>query len=271
MNRNFMNIGFNAVVRNYINIVRKIYSDMGGQFPEHNNNDWSYSIGYYSVDIKKRTINKYFNSITKSKSYNDLRPYISKYLSKSEYDKIKELNRMSREVRDTINQTLQVANRRIQNIENAKIASPAYLALKNELGGFESWNRYSKFSIGNLDLLDPADVTKAVNTYSRALAYINNKTSTATGAREFVKNLAIENNIPFDVANDLITTIMEPRITNGAIVVNNFDSERVRGMVSEYAKAYDEFNKDYDTYKNDIKARLQEMLQEIDETLDIWD
>lgn len=196
---------------------------------------------------------------------------VSTSMSIEVLEKIKEIMRLSKEFKKEINQTLQIANRRIQNIELSGVASPAYLALKNELGGMTSWNRYSKFSIGNLNLLNPSDVTKAVNVYSRALAYINNQTSTVTGAREFVKKLALQNNIPFDVANDIIKTIMEPQITNGEIVINNFDSERVRGMVSEYADLYNEFNDDYETLKEDIRDRVNELLLSVEETLDIWD
>lgn len=175
-------------------------------------------------------------------------------------------------IKKEINRTLQTANRRAQNIENSKIASPAYKSLVNELSETKA-KRFSKFSIGGLDLTDESQRVKAIDTYSRALSFLNNKTSSATGARKFIKDLANKNNIPFDIANDLVDEITDPKLTNGKILVNNWDSERVSNMVSEFAEDYnDTANSKQDFFekvRNEIEQAFNDV--QIGQNIDIWD
>lgn len=173
-------------------------------------------------------------------------------------------------IKKEINRVLQIANRRAENIENSKVASPAYKALVNELSDSKK-TRYSKFSIGGLDLSDYSERTKAINTYSRALAFINNKTSSVTGAKQFINDIAKQNKIPFSVANNLVDVITDPQITNGNIVINNWDSERIANMVSEYAQQYNGTVLSQEDYYREVKAKINSLLDTNKKTFDIWD
>lgn len=172
-------------------------------------------------------------------------------------------------IKKEINRVLQIANRRAENIENSKVASPAYKALVNELSDSKK-TRYSKFSIGGLDLSDYSQRTKAINTYSRALAFINNKTSSVTGAKQFINDISKQNKIPFSVANNLVDVITDPQITNGNIVINNWDSERISNMVSEYAQQYNGTVSSQEDYYREVKAKINSLLDTNKKTFDIW-
>lgn len=178
---------------------------------------------------------------------------------------------VTKEIKKEINKTLQVANRRAENVENSKLASPAYKALVNELSDF-SKNRFSKFSIGKLDLNNPNERVKAIDIYSRALSFLNNKTSTVKGTKTFIKDIADKNNISFEVANEMIDVITDPKITNGQIVINNWDSERVANMVSEFSTEYKDTSKSKDEYFKEMNEQITNAINESNlKNIDIWD
>lgn len=77
-------------------------------------------------------------------------------------------------LRKEIARVFQMANRRIQNIENAGLMSPAVEAL-----GKQGIERYTKFSMR----MDSWTALKME--YARAVAFLRQPTSTATGTREY--------------------------------------------------------------------------------------
>lgn len=77
-------------------------------------------------------------------------------------------------LRKEIARVFQMANRRIQNIENAGLMSPAVEAL-----GKQGIERYTKFSMK----MDSWTALKME--YARAVAFLRQPTSTATGTREY--------------------------------------------------------------------------------------
>ena len=172
-------------------------------------------------------------------------------------------------VKKAINRTLQIANRRAENIEISKIASPAYKSLVNELSEQKRY-KFTKFSIARLNLMDDTQRIKAIDVYSRALAFINNKTSSVKGARAFINKIAVDNKIPFTIANNLVDIITEPQITNGNVIVNNWDSERVSGMVSEYTENYDKTKKSQEKFFEEVQTKINNMLNSTNK-FDIWD
>ena len=178
---------------------------------------------------------------------------------------------IAKQIKKEINRTLQVANRRAENIENSKLASPAYKALVNELSDNKR-NRFTKFSISGLNLLDPAERVKAIDTYSRALAFINNKTSSVIGAKRFLNDIANKNDIPFEVANELVDLITDPQLTNGVIVVNNWDSERVAQMVSEFSTQYDNTVESQKDFLMRVENSIANAFANVNtNNFDIWD
>ena len=108
-------------------------------------------------------------------------------------------NKMSEEIRKSVlgnsamkeemKRIFQQANRRAQNIEKSGVASPAYQALI-----LEGRTGYSKFNISGVDISTEYGWQQAKYEYSKAIEYLNNPTSSATGARQYIKYLANKKN-----------------------------------------------------------------------------
>lgn len=125
-----------------------------------------------------------------------------------------------------IKKVLQRANRRAQNIENAGLPSPALKALYAERGSNAGVGVYSKFSITGLDIGNETEWALIKQEYGRALAFLNNPTSSATGARQYVKSVANDyTGGNFESAKRLIDVATSPEIAeNGEISVFNYGS-----------------------------------------------
>ena len=92
-------------------------------------------------------------------------------------------------LRKEISRVFQMANRRIQNIESAGLFSPAVAALgKGDVKG------YSKFSVKGFG--NTGSSWQALKReYTKAIAFLNQPTSSATGAREFETQVKQQMNI----------------------------------------------------------------------------
>src|SRR5699024_6722985 len=93
----------------------------------------------------------------------------------------------TREMKQIIAKTFQKANRRIQNIERTGEFSPAVAALNK--GNIK---RYSKFSVGGHSW------NELKREYAKAVGFLKQPTSTATGTREYTQSLEREYNITHD-------------------------------------------------------------------------
>lgn len=108
----------------------------------------------------------------------------------------------SPELRKEIRRVFQQANRRIQNIEKAGLFSPAVAALgKGDVKG------YSKFSVKGFG--DVGDSWKALKKeYAKAIAFLNQATSSASGAREFEQQVKKQMNLDDKVWSSVRDTII---------------------------------------------------------------
>lgn len=170
------------------------------------------------------------------------------------------------EIKKEINRTLQVANRRLQNIENKGIVSPAYKALINEIPRGRQ-NKFQKLSIAGLDLNNKSEQTKAIDTYTRALTFLNNKTSSTVGAKHFIQKIANENNISFKFANRMLDTITSPEMTNGKIQAK-FNYNLIKDAVSEYENEYKSNLESQSEYEARIEQRVKELMTQANNTAD---
>ena len=92
----------------------------------------------------------------------------------------------SPELRREISRVFQMANRRIQNIELAELVSPAVMALnKGDIQG------YTKFSM-------KGDWEELKVEYGKAVSFLREPTSTATGTREYNRHLMATYNLSKD-------------------------------------------------------------------------
>lgn len=112
------------------------------------------------------------------------------------------------ELKKQMNKVFQRANRRIQNIEKAGLASPAVKAVIAERGKKD----FTYFSGRGLNPTNTTDWDLLRYEYGRALAFLNNPTSTATGARQYIRYQANRLNIPFESANKIVDIATDPTI-----------------------------------------------------------
>ena len=112
-------------------------------------------------------------------------------------------------IKSEANRLFQKANRRIQNITTKGYASPAVKAIIAERGKHD----YTYFSSSGLDLTNPSDYARLQYEIGRAIAFLQNPTSTATGARQYIQYQADRlNGIPFESANKIVDIATEPTI-----------------------------------------------------------
>ena len=112
------------------------------------------------------------------------------------------------ELKKQMNKIFQRANRRIQNVQKAGLASPAVKAVIAERGTKD----YTYFSGRGLNPTNTTDWDLLRYEYGRALAFLNNPTSSATGARQYIKYQANRLNIPFESANKIVDIATNPTI-----------------------------------------------------------
>ena len=152
-----------------------------------------------------------------------------------------------------INKILQQANRRIQNIEKANLASPALKAVYAERG---KKNSFTYFSTRGLNPQNSTDWEMMKYEYGRALAFLNNPTSTATGARQYIKFQAKELNIPFESANKIVDLATSPNIDDYGNV-----------NIFSYHEILDRFKNDVFSTGRDIEQNGKEYAKQLEEVL----
>lgn len=164
-----------------------------------------------------------------------------------------------------INRILQQANRRIQNIENANLASPAVKAVYAERG---KKNSFTYFSTRGLNPQNTTDWELMKYEYGRALAFLNNPTSTATGARQYIKYQAKELNIPFESANKIVDLATNPNIDEyGNVNIFSYHEilDRFKGDVFSTGRDIEQNGKEYAKQLEDL---LQDAINKIDNDAD---
>lgn len=131
--------------------------------------------------------------------------------------------------------TFQKANRRIQNIKNAGLSSPAVQQLISERGE----RGFTYFSGANLNPRNPVDWEQLKYEYGRAISFLNNPTSSARGARQYINYYKNELGISFEGANKIIGIATEPEISeNGDINIFHYSSilENIKSDVMQEQK-----------------------------------
>lgn len=155
------------------------------------------------------------------------------------------------ELKKQMNKVFQRANRRIQNIEKAGLASPAVKAVIAERGKKD----FTYFSGRGLNPTNTTDWDLLRYEYGRALSFLNNPTSTATGARQYIRYQANRLNIPFESANKIVDIATNPTIDEyGNVnifsygeILDDFkaDVEQIGGKIGTNAIDYAKNLEDY--------------------------
>lgn len=167
------------------------------------------------------------------------------------------INKGTKDLKQQMLKTFQKANRRIQNIKNAGLSSPAVQQLISERGE----RGYTYFSGRNLNPTDPTDWEQLKYEYGRAISYLNNPTSSARGARQYINYFKNELGISFDGANKIIGLATEPEISEkGELNIFNYSSilENIKSDVMLEQKS----NLDsVDSYGNELESKIIQALE----------
>ena len=153
--------------------------------------------------------------------------------------------------------TFQKANRRIQNVRKAGLSSPAVQQLISERGE----RGYTFFSGANLDPRNATDWEQLKYEYGRAISFLNNPTSSARGARQYINYYKNELGISFDGANKIIGLATEPEISeNGEINIFQYSSilENIKSDVMQEQKTDLD---SVDSYGNELEEKIIHALE----------
>lgn len=140
----------------------------------------------------------------------------------------------SPEMRAEISRVFQMANRRIQNIENAELVSPAVMALnKGDIQG------YTKFSMrGSWEELKVE--------YGKAVSFLRQPTSSATGTREYNAHLMATYNLSKDEFDLMAQKLQE-----------KFLSVKDDNFVEQYLMRYKDFTGELETEASDVSSQIE--------------
>ena len=140
----------------------------------------------------------------------------------------------SPEYKAEIRRIFQQANRRIQNIESKGLVSPAVMALnKGDIKGF------TKFSMKH----DWEDLKAE---YAKAVGFLRQPTSTATGVREYNKHLMDAYDLTEDEFNLMADKIQE-----------KFLSVSDENFVEQYLMRYKDFTGELETEAADVSDQIE--------------
>ena len=151
----------------------------------------------------------------------------------------------SPEMRKEISRVFQMANRRIQNIENAELVSPAVMGLnKGDIHG------YTKFSMqGSWEELKIE--------YGKAVSFLRQPTSTATGTREYNRHLMTTYDLTKDEFDLMAQKLQE-----------KFLSVKDDNFVEQYLMRYKDFTGELETEAMDASSQIETDAQIIADELE---
>ena len=172
------------------------------------------------------------------------------------------------EFRKEIRRVFQVANRRIQNIEQGGCYSPALASLGKS--GVKGYSKFSVKGFGNTG----SDWKTLLKEYTKAINFLNSPTSTATGAKEFELQVKQKFNVPDDIWNDVKADViggttsmsdeMLQKLPYSQLVEGAYDSA-YRSVSSQIEKGAIDLAKGI---QSDINRTADQLANTVDEALD---
>lgn len=148
-------------------------------------------------------------------------------------------------LRKEIARVFQQANRRIQNVEKTGLISPAVVALnKGDIKGF------TKFSMKH-------DWEDLKIEYSKAVSFLQQPTSTASGTREYSNHLKKSYNL-----NDEEFTLMQDKLIGKIASVSD---ER---FLEQYLMQYKDFTGELEQESRDVSDQIEDDAVRIENALD---
>ena len=179
----------------------------------------------------------------------EFRPSVYKSLKQKVKKEVLQAEKSDKTLREEIRKTFQRANRRIQNIESKGLISPAVQALgKSDVQGF------TKFS-----MRQDWDTLKVE--YAKAVEFLRQPTSTATGTRDYNKHLMQAYDLTEDEFN-LMAKKLNDKLTSVS------DEEFVERYLMRYKDFTGELEQTAQDISTQIESEAQSLANAIDDTLE---
>lgn len=148
-----------------------------------------------------------------------------------------------RVLKDEMARIFQKANRRIQNIEEAELFSPAVEAL-GDMG-----DKYTKFSMAG-------SWTDLKMRYGKAIAFLSEPTSTATGARQYNEHIRLA----YELTEDEYKLMMD-KFRGKLLSVRDSD------FVERYLMRYKDFTGELETAASDVSSQIEADAVQLEDAL----
>lgn len=150
------------------------------------------------------------------------------------------------ELRKEIRRVFHQANRRIQNVEEKGLLSPAVKALnKGDVEGF------SKFAVGELSW------EELKREYAKAVAFLRQPTSTASGTRQYNEHIKSAYGL-----TDKEFNLMADRINDKLQSISDSD------FVEKYLMRYKDFTGDLESEAADVSSQIESDAVSLENALD---
>lgn len=170
---------------------------------------------------------------------------VYQYVKQKVKAEVLQAQKNSPEVRAEISKVFQQANRRIQNIESNGLISPAVQALnKSDIKGFTKFSMRQDFNSLKVE-------------YAKAVAFLQQPTSTATGTRDYNRYLMQSYDLTEDEFN-----LMEKKLNDKLTSVS--DSE----FVERYLMRYKDFTGELEQSASDISTQIESDAESLARALD---
>lgn len=148
-------------------------------------------------------------------------------------------------LRKEIARVFQQANRRIQNVEKSGIVSPAVVALnKGDITGFTKFSMHHSWEDLKIE-------------YSKAVSFLRQPTSTATGTKEYAEHLKKA----YDL-DDKSFAIMQNKLMGKIASVSD---ER---FLEQYLMQYKDFTGELEQESKDVSDQIEDDAVKIENALD---
>ena len=159
---------------------------------------------------------------------------VYKYVKQKVKPEILQAQKNSPEVRAEIRRVFQQANRRIQNIESKGLISPAVQALnKSGIKGFTKFSMRQDFNSLKVE-------------YAKAVAFLRQPTSTATGTRDYNRHLMQS----YDLTKDEFD-LMAKKLNDKLTSVSDED------FIDRYLMRYKDFTGELEQSASDISTQIE--------------
>lgn len=150
----------------------------------------------------------------------------------------------SPELRKEIARVFQQANRRIQNVENSGIVSPAVVALnKGDIKGFTKFSM--KHSWDELKI-----------EYSKAISFLQQPTSTSSGTKEYARHLKKTYNL-----TDKEFSIMQNNLVGKIASVSD------QKFLEQYLMQYKDFTGELEQESKDVSDQIESDAVKIEDSV----